>query len=274
MEWLQKNWQRPDEGIWEVRGGRREFVHSRMMCWVAFDADIRLAEKRSLSGPLDRWHQTRDAIRRTSSRISGTTTGRLSCSTRAGTHSIRRCCSCRLCGSSVPSTPGGFRPWTQSRKPHRGHTRLSVRVNVTPGRRPARLRGQLYRLLVLVHRVSGHHTRRKRRVSSSTRSRVCQSPRSLLRAARIEGGHLGNFPQAFTHLALISAATFLDRELSGTNRCNLAVAGLTPAGHSRRAPLFELQIHAEIRLHGLQPVRVALRAPLDPVLIVHRPAPA
>ena len=63
LEWLAKNWQRPDEGIWEVRGGAREFLHSRLMCWVAFDRALRLAEKRSLSGPLDAWQHTRDAIR-------------------------------------------------------------------------------------------------------------------------------------------------------------------------------------------------------------------
>jgi GH15 family glucan-1,4-alpha-glucosidase len=63
LEWLSKNWQRPDEGIWEVRGGAREFLHSRLMCWVAFDRALRLAQKRSLSGPLDAWLRTRDAIR-------------------------------------------------------------------------------------------------------------------------------------------------------------------------------------------------------------------
>src|SRR5260221_5403164 len=62
LEWLGKNWQRPDEGIWEVRGGGREFLHSRLMCWVAFDRALRLAQKRSLSGPLDAWQRTRDAI--------------------------------------------------------------------------------------------------------------------------------------------------------------------------------------------------------------------
>ena len=62
IEWLSKNWQRPDEGIWEVRGGRREFLHSRLMCWVAFDRVIRLAEKRSLAGPTERWQEVRDAI--------------------------------------------------------------------------------------------------------------------------------------------------------------------------------------------------------------------
>jgi GH15 family glucan-1,4-alpha-glucosidase len=63
LEWLSKNWQRPDEGIWEVRGGAREFLHSRLMCWVAFDRALRLAQKRSLSGPLGAWLRTRDAIR-------------------------------------------------------------------------------------------------------------------------------------------------------------------------------------------------------------------
>jgi GH15 family glucan-1,4-alpha-glucosidase len=43
MEWLAHNWKRSDEGIWEVRGGRREFLYSRLMCWVAFDRAIRLA---------------------------------------------------------------------------------------------------------------------------------------------------------------------------------------------------------------------------------------
>src|SRR5438477_4404775 len=63
LEWLGKNWQRPDEGIWEVRGGAREFLHSRLMCWVAFDRALRLAQKRSLSAPFGAWLCARDAIR-------------------------------------------------------------------------------------------------------------------------------------------------------------------------------------------------------------------
>jgi GH15 family glucan-1,4-alpha-glucosidase len=63
LAWLGKNWQRPDEGIWEVRGGAKEFVHSRVMCWVAFDRALRLALTRSLDGPLNVWRRTRDEIR-------------------------------------------------------------------------------------------------------------------------------------------------------------------------------------------------------------------
>ena len=62
MEWLRANWNRPDEGIWEVRGGRKHLLHSRLMCWVAFDRVIRLADKRSLDAPLREWYDTRREI--------------------------------------------------------------------------------------------------------------------------------------------------------------------------------------------------------------------
>lgn len=62
LDWLGKNWNQPDEGIWEVRGGNKHFLHSRLMCWVAFDRAIRLADKRSLSAPLLDWYKHRDDI--------------------------------------------------------------------------------------------------------------------------------------------------------------------------------------------------------------------
>ena len=62
LDWLVDNWQQPDDGIWEVRGGRQHFVFSRMMCWVAFDRALRMANKRGLPAPLDRWEETRTAI--------------------------------------------------------------------------------------------------------------------------------------------------------------------------------------------------------------------
>jgi len=55
-------WREPDEGIWEVRGGRRHFVYSKLMCWVALDRGLRLAEKRSFPADRERWLATRDAI--------------------------------------------------------------------------------------------------------------------------------------------------------------------------------------------------------------------
>jgi GH15 family glucan-1,4-alpha-glucosidase len=61
-DWLCANWQQPDEGIWEVRGGRREFLYSRLMAWVAVDRAVRLSLKRSFPAPLARWLSVRDEI--------------------------------------------------------------------------------------------------------------------------------------------------------------------------------------------------------------------
>ena len=62
IEHLETIWREPDEGIWEVRGGRRHFVHSKVMAWVAFDRALQDIEQYGLSGPLERWRQVRDAI--------------------------------------------------------------------------------------------------------------------------------------------------------------------------------------------------------------------
>lgn len=62
VEWVCDNWRQPDEGIWEVRGGRKHFLYSRLMCWVAIDRAIRLADKRSFPSAKDKWIKTRDEI--------------------------------------------------------------------------------------------------------------------------------------------------------------------------------------------------------------------
>ncbi len=62
INWVCTHWQKPDEGVWEVRGGRREFLYSRVLCWVAVDRGIRIAEQRSFPAPLDRWRRVRDKI--------------------------------------------------------------------------------------------------------------------------------------------------------------------------------------------------------------------
>jgi GH15 family glucan-1,4-alpha-glucosidase len=62
VDWVCEHWKEKDEGIWEVRGGRRHFVYSKLMCWVAVDRAIRLADKRSLPADRTRWLAVRDAI--------------------------------------------------------------------------------------------------------------------------------------------------------------------------------------------------------------------
>ena len=62
VDWLCDNWNREDEGIWEVRGGPRHFVHSKVMSWVAVDRGLRLADKRSFPADRARWLKARDNI--------------------------------------------------------------------------------------------------------------------------------------------------------------------------------------------------------------------
>ena len=59
---LEKIWNEPDDGIWEVRGGRKHFVHSKVMAWVAFDRAVRSATEFGLEAPVERWTKVRDAI--------------------------------------------------------------------------------------------------------------------------------------------------------------------------------------------------------------------
>ena len=62
LDWLEHHWQEPDEGIWEVRGDPRPFVHSRLMSWVAFDCALRIARHGGLPAPTETWSGIRDYI--------------------------------------------------------------------------------------------------------------------------------------------------------------------------------------------------------------------
>ncbi|GAA2353142.1 glycoside hydrolase family 15 protein [Nonomuraea africana] len=64
VDWVCANWDQPDEGIWETRGGRKDFLYSRLMCWVAIERAIRMAGHRGLPADTARWQRTRDAIYR------------------------------------------------------------------------------------------------------------------------------------------------------------------------------------------------------------------
>lgn len=64
IRYLEEHWDEPDEGIWEVRGPRRHFVHSKVMAWVAVDRTVKLIESGDVDGPLDRWRDLRDEIHR------------------------------------------------------------------------------------------------------------------------------------------------------------------------------------------------------------------
>ncbi|GGK66469.1 glucoamylase [Planomonospora parontospora subsp. parontospora] len=62
IDYLEAHWDEPDEGLWEVRGPRRHFTHSKVMCWVALDRVIRAVEEFGRTGPVERWRALRDRI--------------------------------------------------------------------------------------------------------------------------------------------------------------------------------------------------------------------
>jgi len=62
MDFLEANWQAPDEGIWEVRGGKQQFTHSKVMAWRAFDRAVKSVERLGLDGPVARWRTLREEI--------------------------------------------------------------------------------------------------------------------------------------------------------------------------------------------------------------------
>jgi len=64
VNFLASNWQQPDSGIWEMRGERQQFTHSKVMAWVAMDRAVKAVEQYGVEGPVDRWRQVRDTIHR------------------------------------------------------------------------------------------------------------------------------------------------------------------------------------------------------------------
>jgi GH15 family glucan-1,4-alpha-glucosidase len=62
LDYLEGNWRRPDNSLWEVRSERRHFTHSKVMAWVAFDRAVTAVQQHGLDGPVDRWRAIRDEI--------------------------------------------------------------------------------------------------------------------------------------------------------------------------------------------------------------------
>ncbi len=233
MAWLSANWQRPDEGIWEVRGGRQHFLHSRLMCWVAFDRTLRLADKRSLAGPVAEWRQTRDSIReeifneywnedmQSFVQVKGGRTVDASLLLMPMLRFIsptdpRWLSTLKLIEERLTEDSLVYRyvnvPLSNAGEAHSaGEAAPEKLLDGLEGREGSftacsfwlieclARSGQLDKARLLFDKMLGY-----------------ANHLGLYAEELGSGGeHLGNFPQAFTHLALISAATYLDRKLSG-----------------------------------------------------------
>jgi GH15 family glucan-1,4-alpha-glucosidase len=217
LEWLGENWNKPDEGIWEVRGGHRHFLHSRLMCWVAFDRAIRLAHRRSLSAPLDEWYRHRDAIVEDiyanfwSERLSAFVQEKNS---EALDASVLLMPIMRFISPVDPKWLSTLKAVEESLAEDAFVYRYR-NFETQDG-----LEGEegsftccsfwLVECLARANQVE--------KARSYFDKLLCHSNHLGLFSEEIarDGHQLGNFPQALTHLALISAAISLDRTLSGT----------------------------------------------------------
>ena len=210
-------WNRKDVGIWEMRGEQHHFLHSRLMCWVALDRAIRLASKRSLPAPFARWDQTRQAIYADIwSQFWNEERG----------HFVQHIGSTALDGSMLLMPLVRFVAATD---PRWLSTLEAIQDSLVRD-------GMVYRYRNDDNPIDGLQGTEGAFTACSFWYVECLARAGQVEKAHLEfeqllryanplglyaeefdnqARHLGNTPQALSHLALISAACFLDRKLSG-----------------------------------------------------------
>jgi GH15 family glucan-1,4-alpha-glucosidase len=228
--WVCDHWQETDEGIWEVRGGRRHFVYSKLMCWVAVDRALRLASKRSFPSDWPRWMEVRDGIY-DDIMTNGWSEERQAFVQSYGSSSLdASILMMPLVFFVSPSDPKMISTIEAiNRSPAQGglvSNSLVYRYDVA--RAPDRIPGDegtfnicTFWLVDALVRAAGRTNRRRVREARLIFEQMLGYANHLGLYAEETGPtgeHLGNFPQAFTHLGLISAATNLDRALGEIRR--------------------------------------------------------
>ncbi len=220
VDWVCANWELPDMGIWEVRGGRQQFLLSRVMCWVAIDRGIRLAMKRSFPAPIARWEETRDRIYR-------------DIFTRFWSED--RKAFMQHLGATTTDASSLLMPlmlFISPTDPRWQSTMAAIGQDLVSD-------SLVYRYKVDAAAPDGLHGQDGTFCMCSFWYAECLARGGDVDQARFifekmlgysnhlglyaeelgpRGEFLGNFPQAFTHLALISAAYEIDRVLSATGR--------------------------------------------------------
>lgn len=220
IDWVCEHWQTADEGIWEVRGGRQHFLHSRLMCWVAVDRAVRLAWKRSLPAPFDRWIAMRNEIHHDIHHHFWNDRRRAFVQVKGGQAVDASCLLMPLMRFIGPTDPR----WLS--------TLAAVEKELVSDSLVYRYQGDA----AAPDGLEGHEGTF---TMCSFWYVECLARAGQLGKARLafdkmlgfanhvglyaeelgpEGEHLGNFPQAFTHLGLISAVYYLDRALSGAGQ--------------------------------------------------------
>jgi GH15 family glucan-1,4-alpha-glucosidase len=226
VDWLSENWQREDEGIWEVRGGRRHFVYSKFMSWVAVDRGLRLADKRSLPADRTRWLRCRDAIYE-DVMAKGWNPRRKAFVQSYGSDALDASCLLMpLVFFMAPNDPRMLQTLTAIRRPvdEGGLAADGLIYRYDPAAAPDGLEGTEGTFNMCSFWLVESLTRAGRTDPARLEDARLLFEQMLGYANHLglyseqtgsSGEALGNFPQAFTHLALISAAFNLDRALGG-----------------------------------------------------------
>jgi GH15 family glucan-1,4-alpha-glucosidase len=224
VDWVCDHWQRTDEGIWEVRGGQQHFVYSKLMCWVAIDRGLRMAESRSFPADRERWLKVRDDIYE-EIMTKGWNSQRQAFVQHYGSDSLDAAnLMMPLTLFTSPTDPRMLKTLDAILEPpERGglvSNSLVYRYNVEET--PDGLAGEEGTFNICTFWLVEALTRAGRYDHARLEEARLMFERMLGFANHVglyaeETGHrgegLGNFPQAFTHLALISAAVNLDRAL-------------------------------------------------------------
>jgi GH15 family glucan-1,4-alpha-glucosidase len=216
IEYVVGNWESADTGIWEIRGEPRHFLHSRMMCWVGLDRAIRLAQKRSLPAPIGRWLQERDRISQDIWTNFRHSKNGYFVQSRGGSEldaSLLMMPLVRFVSASDPV-------WLA--------TLDAIRDELTDGGLVTRYRNKdgldggegsfttctfwYVECLARAGRLEEAQHAMEKALGFANHLGLYSEELSII------GEPLGNFPQALTHLAMISAAHFLDRRLSNSWR--------------------------------------------------------
>lgn len=214
VDWVCEHWDQPDEGIWETRGGRKNFLYSRLMCWVAIDRAVRMANRRGLPGDLFRWQHTRDTIYRQIMARGWSATRRAFAQYLDGTVLDAAVLMMPLAKFISPTDP----KWLSTLDELTADlVSDSLVYRYDPAASPDGLRGDegTFSICSFWYVEALANAGRLDEARLAFEKMLTYANHLGLYAEEISrtGEQLGNFPQAFTHLALIRAAVNLDRAL-------------------------------------------------------------
>ena len=219
LDWLSDNWNQPEEGIWETRGGRQDFTYGRLMSWVAFDRGIRLANRHGRPAPLERWRTERDAVY-DQIMDAGWSEDRQAFVQHYKTDVLD---SSLLRMSSVGFISPKDPMWISTLDAmDRELVTDSLVYRYNPEASPDGLRGSegTFSLCTFMYADSLARAGQLDKARNTFEKMLTYANHLGLYSEEIAltGEQIGNFPQAFTHLALIDAALTLNRELDRRGR--------------------------------------------------------